>query len=130
MAAFTLATTSSNDLELVRLNRSISIFLSISNLFTHNRALIKLHKHHQSCFAQAFLHCAFQLAKTPSCPKAKVLQSPKRLEPPKVTGFVDVEIRLSARWRALPRQHCSVRHYAERRHDSDPDNCRLSCSVS
>ena len=46
MAAFTPATTSSNGLEVVRLNRSISIFLIISNLFTHNRALIKLHKQH------------------------------------------------------------------------------------
>src|SRR5271156_5154246 len=34
----------------------------------------------------------------------------------KVTGVVDVEILLSARWRALPRRHCSVSHYAERRH--------------
>jgi len=44
MAAFTPAITSSNRLEVVRLNPSISIFLIISNLLTHNRALIKLHK--------------------------------------------------------------------------------------
>jgi len=31
-----------------------------TRFFTHNRALIKLHKQHQSCFAQAFLDCAFQ----------------------------------------------------------------------
>jgi hypothetical protein len=35
MAACTPAITSSNRLEVVRLNRSISIFLVISNLFTH-----------------------------------------------------------------------------------------------
>jgi hypothetical protein len=40
-AAFTLLITSSNRLEVVRLNRSISIFLIISNLFTRNRALIQ-----------------------------------------------------------------------------------------
>jgi hypothetical protein len=57
------ATTSSNRLEVVTLNRSISIFLIISNLFTHNRAVIKLHEQHESCFAQAFLDCAFQLGK-------------------------------------------------------------------
>jgi hypothetical protein len=63
MAAFTPATTSSNGLEEVRLSRSIWIFLVISNLFTHNRALIMLHKQHQSCFGQAFLDCAFQIGK-------------------------------------------------------------------
>src|SRR5689334_5554050 len=63
MAEFTPAITSSNGLEEVRLNRSIWIFLIISNLFTHNRAVIKLRKQHQSCFAQAFLDCAFQLGK-------------------------------------------------------------------
>src|SRR5271163_2938614 len=36
MPAFTPAITSSNCLEVVRLNRSISIFLVISNLFTHD----------------------------------------------------------------------------------------------
>src|SRR5580704_3450582 len=55
---------------------------------------------------------------------------PQRLGQPKLAAVVDVEIRLSARWRALPRRHCSVRHYVERRHDSDPDSYRLSCSVS
>jgi hypothetical protein len=43
MAAFTPAITSSNCLEVVRLNRSISIFLVISNLFTSSRALTELH---------------------------------------------------------------------------------------
>src|ERR1700736_3615238 len=76
--ALTAATTWSNGLEEVRLNRSISIFLIISNL---------------------------------------------------LTAVVDVEIRLSARWRVLPRRRYSVRHYAERRHDSDLDSCRRSCSV-
>ena len=63
MAAFTLAITSSNRLEVVRLNRSISIFVIISNLLKHNRAVIKLHEQHHSCFAQAVLDCAFQLGK-------------------------------------------------------------------
>ena len=48
------------------------------------------------------------------------------LKRPKVTAVVDVEIRLSARWRALPPRHCSAPRYAERRRDADPDSCRLS----
>src|SRR6266852_2303580 len=63
MAAFTAAITSSNRLELVRLNRSIWIFFITSDLFTHNRAVIKLDKQHHSRSAQAFLDCAFQLGK-------------------------------------------------------------------
>jgi hypothetical protein len=43
MAAFTPAITSSNRLEVIRLNRSISIFLIISNLFAQNRGVIKVH---------------------------------------------------------------------------------------
>ena len=43
----------------------------------------------------------------------------------KVTGVVVVEIRSSARWRALPPRHCSASHYAERRRDADPGSCRL-----
>jgi hypothetical protein len=35
----------------------------LTGFFLHNSALIKLHKQHQSCFAQAFLDCAFQLGK-------------------------------------------------------------------
>jgi hypothetical protein len=31
--------------------------------FAQNRAVIKLHEQHPSCFAQAFLDCAFQLGK-------------------------------------------------------------------
>jgi len=42
MAAFTPAITSSDCLEVVRLNRSISIFLVISSLFTRSRALPEL----------------------------------------------------------------------------------------
>src|SRR5580692_3185919 len=38
----------------------------------------------------------------------------------------DVEIRLSARWRAPPPRHCSAPHYGERRRDADPDSCSLS----
>jgi hypothetical protein len=49
---------------------------------------------------------------------------PKRLARPKITTVVDVEIPLSARWRALPPQHCSVPHYAGRRRDAGPDSCR------
>src|SRR5277367_2540525 len=43
---------------------------------------------------------------------------------PKVTAVVDVEIRLSARWRALPQRRCSASHYAEQRRDADLDSCR------
>jgi hypothetical protein len=43
MAAFTPAITSSNCLEVMRLNRSILIFLAISNVFTRSRALPELH---------------------------------------------------------------------------------------
>src|SRR5260370_15398224 len=35
----------------------------VTRFFTHNRTLIKLHKQHQSCFAQSFLDCAFQFGK-------------------------------------------------------------------
>ena len=35
----------------------------VTRFFTHNRTLIKLHKQHQSCFAQAFLDFAFQFGK-------------------------------------------------------------------
>ena len=63
-------------------------------------------------------------------PRRRCDSRPKLLERPKVTAIVDVEIRLSARWRELLRRHCSVPHYAERRHDSDPDSCRLSCLIS
>ena len=45
---------------------------------------------------------------------------------PKVTAVVDVEIRLFARWRALPPRRRSACHYAERRRDAAPDSCRLS----
>src|SRR6202140_2683006 len=55
---------------------------------------------------------------------------PKRLQRPKVTAVVDVEIHSSARWQALPRRHCSVFHYIERRRDSVLDSCRRSRSVS
>ena len=34
-----------------------------ARFFPQNRAVIKLHKQHQSCFAQAFLDCAFQFGK-------------------------------------------------------------------
>src|SRR5580692_844763 len=55
---------------------------------------------------------------------------PQPLERPKVTAVVDVETRLSARCRCEPQRHYSVRHYAERRHDSDPDSCKSSRWVS
>jgi hypothetical protein len=66
MVAFTSAITSSNRLEVVKLNRSISIFLIISNLFARNHAVIKLHKQDQFCFARAFSIALFNSAKTPS----------------------------------------------------------------
>src|ERR1700736_4511269 len=34
-----------------------------ARLFAHNRAVIELHKQHQSYCAQAFLNCAFQFGK-------------------------------------------------------------------
>jgi hypothetical protein len=46
------------------------------------------------------------------CVIANVFQS-KRLGRPKVTAVVDVGIRLSFRWRALPPLRCSASHYAE-----------------
>jgi len=58
--------------------------------------------------------------------KAKVPQCPKRLERPKVTAVVDLEIRLSAYWRGLPPQHRNAPHYAGRTHDAAPDSCRPS----
>src|SRR6266853_2738269 len=45
---------------------------------------------------------------------------------PKVTAVVDVEIRLSARWRASPQRHRSAPHYAERRRGVDRGSCGLS----
>src|SRR5271170_1301456 len=80
--------------------------------------------------ARAFRLFAGAHEKRKACAKARCDSRPKRLERPTVTAVVDVEIRLSARWRALPRRHCSVSHYAGRRHDSDPDSYRLSCLVS
>src|ERR1700686_112136 len=53
-------------------------------------------------------------------------RGPKRLERPKVTAVVDVEIRLSARWRVLPPRHRNASHYPVRRHDAAPDSCRPS----
>ena len=34
-----------------------------TSLLAYNRAVVKLHKQHQSCIAQAFLDCAFSSAK-------------------------------------------------------------------
>jgi hypothetical protein len=70
MAAFTAAITSSNRLELVRLNRSIWIFFITSDLFTHNRAVIKLDKQHHSALLRPFSTALFSSAKTLSWPKA------------------------------------------------------------
>jgi hypothetical protein len=51
---------------MVKLNRSISIFLIISKLFAQNHAVIKLHKQDQFCFARAFSIALFNSAKAPS----------------------------------------------------------------
>src|SRR5260370_20552084 len=51
-----------------------------------------------------------------------LLKRPSTLEP----QYVDVEIRLFARWRELPPRHCSAPHCAERRRDADPDSYRPS----
>ncbi len=130
----------------------------LTRFFLHNCALIKLHKQVQSGLAQAFLDCAFIPAKDPASwlisriqpyPMTdsgvytshyfiKWLVQAEALhlvflivcESTGVTAVVDVEIRLSARWRAVPQRRCSAPHYAERRHDSAPGSCRLSCLVS
>src|SRR5712692_2246689 len=49
-----------------------------------------------------------------------------RLQRPKVTAVVDVEIRLFASWRALPPGCRSAFHYAEGKRDSGPDSCMLA----
>jgi hypothetical protein len=61
----------------------------VTRFFAHNRALIQLHKQHQSYFAQAFLDCAFQLGKNADLAKAKALQRPKRPERPAVIAIGD-----------------------------------------
>ena len=107
----------------------ISPLLVVPNLYL-DRFRVESRSQHQSCFAQAVLDCAFQLGKNPVLSEGGGAPVPKRLERLNVTAVVDVEILLSAHWRALPPRHCSVSHYAERRHDSGPDSCRLSCLVS
>src|ERR1700730_12395427 len=62
-------------------------------------------KQHQSCFAHAFSTALS--ARPKRRPGRRRSSRPKRLERPKLAAVVDVEIRLSARWRALPRWHCS-----------------------
>src|SRR5271168_4177767 len=68
MPAFTPAITSSNCLEVVRLNRSISIFLVISNLFTSNhfdRATVA----RGVCSVRQLLQFAFQKLARPTVGK-------------------------------------------------------------
>src|SRR5271163_4334141 len=68
MAAFTAAITSSNCFEVVRLNRSISIFLVISNLFTSNhfdRATVA----RGVCSVRQLLQFAFQKFARPTVGK-------------------------------------------------------------
>ena len=84
----------------------------------------QLHKQHGPCFAQAFLDYAFHLGENSALAEYTRSPRPKRLERPKITAVVEVEIPLSARWRALPPQHCSARHYAGSRRDAGPDCCR------
>src|SRR6202521_4516561 len=103
-------------------------FFIISKLFSRNPALDQSAKQHQSCFAHAFSTALS--ARPKRRPGRRRFSRPKRLEQPKLAAVVDVEIRLSARWRALPRWHCSLRHYVERRRDADQDNCRLLRLVS
>src|SRR5208282_3201918 len=130
MPAFTPAITLLNCLELVRLKRSISIFLVISNLL---RAAAPC----PSCIIASVLLCSgpsrlrfSALRTTRPWLKARRSSRPKRPERPEVTAVADVEIRSSDRWQGEPRRRCNAPHYAERRHDSDPDSCRLSRSVS
>jgi hypothetical protein len=66
MAAFTPAITSSNCLEVVRLNRSISIFLVISNLFTRSGALPELHNSISPAVLRPFSTALFSSTKMPS----------------------------------------------------------------
>src|ERR1700675_2500221 len=99
MAAFTPAITSSNRLEVVRLNRSISIFLIISTLFTYNRALIKLHETASVLLCSGLFRLRFSAQQERRGDRRR-----RRLKRLKVTAVADVEIRLSVRWRALPRR--------------------------
>src|ERR1700683_102209 len=123
MAAFTPAITSSNCLEVVRLNRSISIVFVISNLFASSRALPELHNSISPDFFR-LSRLRFSTRRTTRYwLKAKALQSSEPLERPEVTAIADVEIRLSVRWRALPRLRCSVFRYGGRKHDTAPDSC-------
>ena len=62
MAAFTPAITSSNCLEVVRLNRSISIFFVISNLFPRSRTVPELHNSISPALLRPFSTAFFSAA--------------------------------------------------------------------
>src|ERR1700685_3749863 len=62
MPAFTPAITSSNCLEVVRLNRSISIFVVISNLFKHSRTVHELHNSISPALLRPFSTVLFSAA--------------------------------------------------------------------
>src|SRR5437870_10040881 len=75
-------------------------------------------------FGEVMLHRCMLIWRV--CMFVFLRHGPTRLERPKVTAVVDVEIRLSARWRVLPPRHRSAPHYAERRRGVDRDSCGLS----
>jgi len=66
MATFTPAVTLLNALEVVRLNRSISIFLVISNLFTHSRLDQSCVNSVSPALLNSFPTALFSSAKMPS----------------------------------------------------------------
>jgi len=63
MAVFTPAITSSNCLEVVRLNRSISISFVISNLFMSSYALPELHNSISPALFRPFSTAPFSASK-------------------------------------------------------------------
>src|SRR5580698_2458499 len=125
MPAFTPAITSSNGFEVVRLNRSISIFFVISNLYYAQPRLPELHNSIAPAVLRPFSTARFTAANNAvlaeGAPVVRNGWNDRRF-----TAVADVEIRSSDRWQGEPRRRCNAPHYDERRHDSDPDSCRPS----
>jgi hypothetical protein len=89
-----------------------------------------IHLSYESCFALGRSRLRFSARqKRRPVRRRRNSSHPKRLERPKVTAVVDAEIRVSARWRALPPRHYSAPHYAGRRRGAGPDSCRPLRSV-
>src|ERR1700735_4705055 len=121
MAEFTPVITSLNALEVVRLNRCISIFLVISNLFIRSRALPEPHNSIRPALLRPLSTVLSARRPTRSWLKTKALR-PNRLERPEVTAVADVEIRSSDRWQGEPRRRWSVFRYGGGKNDTSPDH--------